>query len=137
MVQRAVLQRPDLACCVSATSRGGAEIIVLARQHGPVAFPFGEANERRGVPQPGLPVLTRRGKVASGILADGLQQPVPGPATACFSDHEGLADKPVHHIQRCCLIALAAHGGGRVQPEAARERRQLAETRASFADSSS
>ena len=100
---------------------------MLTRQDGKVRLPFCQVKEHLGVPQPGLPGLVRLRQAVGGVLADGLQQPVPGPARSRLGDDEGLAGQPVHHIQRGRLIPLPAHRGGRGQAEASREHRELTE----------
>ena len=81
------------------------------------------------MPPPDLPGLARLGQAPGGVLADGLQQPVPGAARGGLGDHQRLAGQLVHQVQRGRLVPAAAHRGRRGQAEAAGEHRQLRGTR--------
>ena len=78
VAQRPGQPRSGLAVLRQGPAEGGAEVVVLAGQDGKVPFPLREREERLSVPPPGGPGVPCLGETAGSVLADRLQQPVPG-----------------------------------------------------------
>ncbi len=98
---------------------------MLARQDVEVVLACGEISEGRGVPLPGRCLLACLGQAAGGVLADGLQQLVSGPAAGAANEQQGFGCQRVDHIKCGRVVSAAAHCGDRRQLEAAGENRKL------------
>ena len=117
--------RPGRVAVCQGPVQRGAEIVLLPRQHSQPALSPGQAHERGRVPPPGCVSAASLGEPGRRVIADRVQQPVPGPVLARLGDHQRLAGQPVDHLQTGQLIPAAAHLSRLRQPEGASEHRQL------------
>ncbi len=85
--QRPGQLRPGLAAARQRVLQRGAEVVLLGQQHFQLAFGLRQVQERLGMPPPGMLGLARRGQGLRSVLADGLQQPVPGATPGRLGDH--------------------------------------------------
>ena len=67
------------------------------------------------VPPPSPFGLAGLSQQFGGVLADGLQQPVPGAVPGRLGGQQRLTDELIHHVQRDRFVPAAAHRGPRRQ----------------------